>query len=152
LKADAQRHPRPFDYILFEDTSRLGNLRDALAFEKLMQHYGIKVCFVSEKLDSGDPTFHIMLAAYGMFSELYIPRLRAEVLSAQKGSTLDRFTAGRGPTVIARCLLKLIESEAEVIRRIFQLNADGYSMDEISLKLNVEKHSPQNSRSGKTVR
>jgi hypothetical protein len=46
----------------------------------------------------------------------------------------------------------LIESEAEVIRRIFQLYADGYNKDEIFLKLNVEKRSPQNSRSAKTAR
>jgi site-specific DNA recombinase len=166
LKTDAQKHPRPFDYILFGDVSRLSrNFSDVLAFAKLMRHYGIKVCFVSEKLDSSDPNFDLVLTMDGIVDEQYITRLGTKIKSAQKGQMIEAFTAGKRPlgypAVAPRATgraatkgtkLKVIEGEAEMIRRIFQLYADRYSMDEISLKLKVEKHSPQNYRSVQKAR
>jgi site-specific DNA recombinase len=170
LEADAQRHPRPFDYILFDDTSRLSrNLGDVLAFEKLMGHYGIKVCFVSQQLDSSDPNFMMLLSMYGIVDAQYITRLRHKVHSAQKGRVLDGFSAGRWPygyrsTIVANTdspksigraatkgtVLEVIESEAEVIRRIFQWFEDGDSMMSISRRLNIENiASPRNCHSGK---
>jgi len=67
LETAAQTRPRPFDYALFDDSSRLSrDLGDVLEFEKLMRHYGIKVCFASQQLDSSDPNFMTMLTVYGM--------------------------------------------------------------------------------------
>jgi site-specific DNA recombinase len=159
-----------FDYILFDDTSRLSrDLSDVLDFEKLMRHYGVKVCFVSQKLDSNDPNFMMLLSMYGIVDSQFIARLRAKVQAGQMGRVLAGFHVGsipygyRGVTVenldsgpaIGRAatkgtILEVIENEAEVIRRIFQLYADGHSMWAICVELNLEKvPSPRNVHSGK---
>jgi hypothetical protein len=90
------------------------------------------------------------------------------VFSAQKGRVLAGFSAGSWPYgyrpvivastdpdhAIGRAAtqgtkLEVVEREAEVIRRIFRLFADGYSMWNIAVKLNLEKvPSPRNARSG----
>jgi site-specific DNA recombinase len=169
LQAAAEKRPRLFDYVLFDDTSRLSrDLGDVLEFEKLMRHYGIKVCFVSQQLDSSDPNFLMLLSVHGIVDSQYITRLKAKVHEAQKGRTLKGFNAGswpygyRGVVVVSPdshaigrattegTWLEVIESEAEVIRRIFNLFSDGYSMWNVCVQLNLEKvPSPGNVRSGK---
>jgi site-specific DNA recombinase len=171
LEAAAQKRPRPFDYVLFDDVSRLSrNLGDVPEFVERMEHYGIKVRFVSQNLDSSDETFHLLLTMFGMvYEQQSAARLRSRIHSAQKGRMREAFTASKWPygysaTVVAsrdspdsigRALtketkLEINERDAEVVRRIFQLYADGHSMYQISLKLNVENiPSPQNSRSVK---
>jgi site-specific DNA recombinase len=156
--------------VLFDDTSRLSrNLADVLVFEELMRHYGIKVCFVSQKLDSAEENFGLLLTVHGMVDAQYVVRLAKKVHSAQKGRVLDGYNAGSwpygyrslvventgSPEAIGRAttkgtMLEVIDSEANVIRRIFHLFADGYSMFKVCVMLNVEKiPSPRNSRSGK---
>jgi site-specific DNA recombinase len=170
LEVAAQQRPRVFDYVLFDDTSRLSrDVEDVLQFEKLMRHFGIKVCFVSQKLDSDDPSFSMLLAVHAIVDQQYVTRLRHKVHSAQKGRVLAGFNAGScaygyrqvviespsSATAIGRAattgsMLEIVEVEAVIIRRIFQHFADGYSSWNIAVKLNLETvTSPRNSQSGK---
>jgi DNA invertase Pin-like site-specific DNA recombinase len=169
LEAAAQKRPRPFDYVLFDDTSRLSrDLAAVLEFEKLMRHFGIKIRFVSQQLDSNDPNFQMLLTMYGMVDSQYSARLATKVHSSQKGRVLAGFSAGSWPygyrsVIVASAnsahavgratsegtILEVVERDAEVIRRIFRLFTDGYSMWNIAVKLNLEKvPSPHNARSG----
>jgi DNA invertase Pin-like site-specific DNA recombinase len=57
LLADAKRRARPFDRILIDDTSRLArNLADALKMVETLKFYGVGVTFVSQGIDTLDPT------------------------------------------------------------------------------------------------
>jgi site-specific DNA recombinase len=172
LEAAAGKCPQLFDYVLFEDASRLSrDLSRVLEFLKLMAHYGIQVRFVSQNLDSGDENFQMFLTVFGMVEEQFGARLRSKIHSAQKGQMREAFTASKWPygysaTVVAspdspdsiggaltkETKLEINKRDAEVVRRIFQLSADGHNTYEISLKLNVEERSSQDSHSGKTAR
>lgn len=58
LLENAKRKPRPFDCLMCDDTSRLGrNLPDVLRVSDTFKHYGAFLYFVSQRLDSRDPTF-----------------------------------------------------------------------------------------------
>lgn len=75
LMADAKQKPRPFDYILIDDTSRLArNLEDSLRTAKQLDFYGVKVFFVSQGIDSGDKSSRTMLTMHGMIDEQFIQR------------------------------------------------------------------------------
>jgi site-specific DNA recombinase len=172
LEAAAQKQPRPFDYVLFDDISRLSrNSSNVMAFLKLMERYGIQVRFVSQNLDSSEENFHLFLTMFGMVDEQFVARLRSKIDSAEKGQMREGFTAGKWPygysaTVVAKTdspdsidraltqetKLEISESDAEAVCRIFKLYAGGHNMYEISLKLNVEERSSQDSHSGKTAR
>jgi site-specific DNA recombinase len=172
LEAAARNSPRLFDCVLFDEIWRLSrNFSNVVEFVKLMEHYGITVCFVSQNFDSNEENFHLLLVMFGMVEEQFVARLSSRIESAQKGQMGEAFNADRWPygysaTVVAttdspdsigRALtketkLEISESDAEAVCRIFKLYADGHNMYEISLKLNVEERSSQDSHSGKTAR
>src|SRR5579862_3852844 len=65
LLLDAKRNPRPFDCIVVDDTSRLArDLEDSLRTIKLLDFYGVKVSFVSQRLDSGEKSSRSLLTMY----------------------------------------------------------------------------------------
>ncbi|MBW4027791.1 MAG: recombinase family protein [Acidobacteria bacterium] len=148
LKRAADQYPAPFDYVLFDDTSRCArNVEEILGFVKLMKFRKIGVRFVSQKLDSIDPMFEMALQIYAMFDSQLVERIRAKVLSGQKGRVLAGFHVGSVPygyksvtifadnseilTGRARTLgskLARVEEQAEVVQRIFMLFVDGYSV------------------------
>jgi site-specific DNA recombinase len=158
LEAATEQHPRPFDYILFDDTSRLArDLGDVLQFHKMMQHHGIKLLFVSQRLDSADQSFPMLLSMHGMIDEQQIARIKHKVHSAQKGRVLAGYIAGSWPYgyravvednvefpgAIGRAAtkgtkLEVVEDQAIVVRRIFELFSEGHSLWRIAVRLNQE--------------
>jgi site-specific DNA recombinase len=88
LVAAAEKRPRPFDCVLLEDTSRLGrDYSDVIFFTTLMQRYGIKVCFVSQKMDSSNDTFLLLLlSTFSMIDQTYTRRPGAKVISGTEGT------------------------------------------------------------------
>jgi site-specific DNA recombinase len=87
LEVAGEQRPTLFDYVLFDDTSRLGrDQADVLTFVKMMAHYGIKVCFVSQELDSSNENFEVLLNTFSMIDALHNKRLRSKVFSGQKVS------------------------------------------------------------------
>lgn len=98
LETAAEQRPLPFDYILFDDTSRLGrDQADLLRFHKLVNDHGIKMFFVGQRLDSADPNFSKSLDVLAMIDEQYLRRLKYKVHSGQKGRVLARYVAGGWP-------------------------------------------------------
>ncbi len=171
LEAAAEQNPRSFDYVLVDDTSRVSrDQADILMFVKLLRHFHINVYFVSQKLDSTDQAFDMLLNFYSMMDAQYITKVSAKVWQAQKGRVLAGFIAGSwpygyrpvvvkntdDPDAIGRATtvgtkLTIEESEAKVIRRIFQMFADGHSMWGIGIALNLDKiPSPRSLQLGKT--
>lgn len=149
----------PFRYVLIDDTSRFGrNLGDVLKMADILKHRRIGLYFVSQKLDSRDSNFRLMLTVYGMADEQQIERLRAKVHAGQKGRVLQGFSSGSrcfgyrpviqanpdtpyttGRAGISGTKWEVIEEEASVIRRIFDLFGNGYSMWQIVCAFNQER-------------
>jgi DNA invertase Pin-like site-specific DNA recombinase len=158
MLAAAQRSPRPFDYLLVDDTSRLArDLLDVLILIQTLKDCGVEVYFVGQGLDSRDEqSFRMTLSMYGIFDEQHIARLRRRVRTALEGRFLEGYNAGSVPygyrsvavlnpdsRAIGRATssgskFEIIEDEAIIIRRIFEWLADGHSMFRIVRMLNAE--------------
>lgn len=171
LEKAAKKRPRPFDCILFDDTSRLGrDQADVLTFTKLMKFHNVKVCFVSQRLDSSDDNFPVLLNSFSMVDELYVSRQRVRVFNSQKERVMKGFHVGSvpygyravrienasNPAAVGQAAtlgtkLEIVKDQAEIVLRIFQLFVDGHAMYSISRQLNRQRiPSPQNIRAGST--
>ncbi len=158
LITEAKQKPRPFDYIVVDDTSRLArNLEDSLRIAKQLDFYGVRMFFVSQRLDSGDKSSRTMLTMHGMMDEQFIQGLADKVHRGQEGQVLKgRQAGGRcygyrnrpiedhtrlakyGRPAVIGVELEIEESEAAVIRRIFDMYASGAGLAQIAKTLNAE--------------
>jgi DNA invertase Pin-like site-specific DNA recombinase len=159
LLVEAKRKPRPFDCIVVDDTSRLArDLEDSLRTVKLLDFHGVKVSFVSQRLDSGDKSSRSLLTMYGMMDEQFIVGLADKVHRGQEGQVLKGLQAGgrcfgyrnvpiEDPTRIGKygrpsvlgVRLEVEETEAAIVRRIFDMYAaGGDGLARIAKKLNAE--------------
>jgi len=135
---------RPFDAVIFEDTSRLSRKQaDALNLCERFSFAGVRVCFVAQGIDSEDPTFQLMLMARGMIDQFSLSDTANRVRRGMVGN-LSRglHTGGRcygyridGPEGGRRMVLE--PGEAKVVRRIFEEYAAGDSLKTIAKRLNT---------------
>jgi site-specific DNA recombinase len=145
LLAAAESKPRPFDVLLIEDASRLSRKQaDVLNLCERFSFAGVKICFISQGIDSGDEKFKFLLLARGMMDQLFLDDTAKRVRRGLEG--LIR----RGLHTGGRCFgyrnrqdadgvrLEIYEPEAVIVRKIFGLYAEGYSLKAIAKKLNAE--------------
>jgi site-specific DNA recombinase len=165
-----EKEPKPFDYVLIDDTSRCSRKpQDVMDFIDIARHCKIGVRFVAQNLDTVNPQFDIMLHLHAMIDKQYVDRLSVKCFEGQMGRVLAGYHCGSEPygyrsvrVVDPASLhggrqsgtlgskLAIHEEEAEVVRRIFGLFADGESVLGITKALNRDKiPSPQNSRARK---
>jgi site-specific DNA recombinase len=161
LRDAARIKPRPFDVLLVEDASRLSrkqadvlNLCDELMFS------GVRICFISQGIDSQDGTFQLLLLSRGMIDQLALTDTAARVRRGLEG--LIR----RGLHTGGRCFgyrshkdeqqngmrLEIHGPEAEVVRRIFKMYADGLSLKAVTKRLNAERVSSPQPQAGRISR
>ena len=158
LIAAAKQTPRPFDVVLIDETSRLArNLADVLRIAKILEHHGVGLYFVSQRLDSRDSNFQMILTIFGMSDEQYSQRLSKKVHSGQMGRVLKGFSSGarcfgygseevendnagegRGRAQTLGTRQRIIDNEAVIIRRIWEAFADGRSMSAIARDLKAD--------------
>lgn len=153
----ASQKPRPFDAILVEDTSRFSRRNDLLDICDRLSFHGVKVCFVSQGIRSSDEKFRFLLAARGLVDMVFVEDTSRRVRRGMQGLARRGFhTGGRcfgyrkqlvedpaqfdeyGRPRVVGVRLALDPVEAETIRRIFRLYADGYSMKRIARLLNAD--------------
>jgi site-specific DNA recombinase len=145
LMAAAKSKPRPFDVLLIEDASRLSRKQaDVLNLCEELKFAEVKICFISQGIDSADEKFQLLLLARGMIDQLFLADTAKRVRRGLEG--LIR----RGLHTGGRCFgyrsrkdadgtrLKINESEAAIVRRIFTLYASGHSFKWIAKRLNAE--------------
>ncbi len=170
LSKALEQKPKPFDYVLIDDTSRCSRKpQDIMNFVELARYHDIGVRFVAQNLDTVNPQFDMMLQLHAMIDKQYIDRLSVKCFEGQKGRVLGGYHCGSeaygyrsvrivnpaspnggGQSGTLGSKLVKDEEEAEVVRRIFQLFTDGESMMGIAKALNRDKiPSPQNSRARK---
>jgi DNA invertase Pin-like site-specific DNA recombinase len=145
---DAAMSPaRPFDVILLDDSSRLArNTKDALSIFERLNFAGIRLIAVSQGIDSENEQAHVLVTVHGMVDSLYVKELAKKTHRGLEGLML------RGQHTGGRCFgydsvpvsgttgkqLIINESEAAVVRRIFEMSADGFSLKTIAKTLNQE--------------
>jgi site-specific DNA recombinase len=156
---DAALSPtRPFDVILLDDSSRLArNTKDALGIFERLNFAGIRLIAVSQGIDSENEQAHVLVTVHGMVDSLYVKELAKKTHRGLEGLML------RGQHTGGRCFgydsipvsgttgkqLVINESEAAVVRRIFEMSADGQSLKTIAKTLNRECLPPPRPRTGK---
>ena len=164
LLAAAKKKPRPFDFLLVTDTSRLGrNLEETLKTVKILVHYGVHVIGVTDGFDTRNPSWQQLLPLKGMMDESYLKALAESVHRGQDGRVRNGFNPGgrifgyrnvpvEDPTrkmkydrpAVLGVRLEIVSEQAVVVRRIFDAYASGMSMDAIAGMLNSERvPSPQ---------
>ena len=158
LLEDARKKPRPFDCIVIDDTSRLGrNLPDVLSISDKLKHCEVFLRFVSKRLDSRDPMFRSQHTLDGLMDEQFLTALAEKVHRGQEGRILHGFHPGGrcygyrnvpvedhsrrgkyGRAAIVGVRLEIVEEQAAVVRRIYEMYPIGYSLSGIAKKLNAE--------------
>jgi site-specific DNA recombinase len=156
---DAALSPmRPFDIILLDDSSRLArNTKDALTFFERLNFAGIRLIAVSQGIDSDNEQAHVLVTVHGMVDSLYVKELAKKTHRGLEGLMLrGQHTGGRCfgydsvpvPGTTGKHLV-INENEAVVVRRIFEMSADGQSLKTIAKTLNRECVLPPRPRAGK---
>jgi site-specific DNA recombinase len=149
---------RPFDVILLDDSSRLArNTKDALGIFERLNFAGIRLIAVSQGIDSENEQAHVLVTVHGMVDSLYVKELAKKTHRGLEGLMLrGQHTGGRcfgydsvpAPGTTGKQLV-INESEAAVVRRIFEMSADGQSLKTIAKTLNSESVPPPRPRAGK---
>jgi DNA invertase Pin-like site-specific DNA recombinase len=154
----AKGKPRPFDTLLVDDTSRLArDLADALRTLKILEFYGVTIVSVSQGIDSAQGNARPLLAMHGMMDEEYLAGLASKVHRGQEGRVLHGYTTGGrvygytnvpiedptrtgkyGRPAVSGVKLVIHAEQAAVVRRIFEMYANGMGLRAIAVQLNGE--------------
>src|SRR6185437_1861455 len=150
--AAALTKPASFDVILVDDTSRLSrNLAEAMHLKQQLEFAGIRLIAVSQGVDSADDQADVIWTVHGLVDSLFLKELAKKTHRGMEGLALrGMHTGGRCygyrsvPVEGGGAKLTIYEPEAVVVRRIFQMTADGMSLKRIAKTLNREGvRSPQ---------
>jgi site-specific DNA recombinase len=158
LLAAAQRKPRPFDRILIDDTSRLArNVAEALTMVATLKFHGVGVYFVSQGIDTLDKSARQLVTINGMMDEQYLVGLGDKVRRGQEGRVLKGLNPGGrcygyinvpiedpsrpgkyGRPAVSGVKLEINADQADVVRRIFRMYAEGHGLARVAKALNAE--------------
>ncbi len=152
------RSDRPFDVLLLDDTSRLyRNLGDSMKLIERLSFIGIRVVSVSQGIDTQNEQADVLMTVHSLVDSLYIKELAKKTHRGLEGCALKGLHAG------GRCFgydnvrevdsvrLRINEGEAAVVRRIFEMSAEGCSLKTIAKTLNQEHVPSPRPRSGQEV-
>ncbi len=156
LLAAVKSSPRPFDVLLVDDTSRLSrNQADVLRIHEQLAFACIRFVAISQGIDSKHEQADLMVGVHGIFDQLYVKELAKKTHRGLEGRALRGLhTGGRiyGYNSIEADGGKRLEvnpTEAVVVRRIFEMSAEGAALKTIAKTLNAEGVPPPRARKGK---
>jgi site-specific DNA recombinase len=155
----AQSQPSPFRMVLVEDKSRLArNPRDVLDIVDALALHGVHVYFINQLLDSRDDHTRMILMLPEMVKEQYIAGLSEKVRRGQMGRVISGLTPGgrcfgyrsvpveatpsddaKGRGEVLGTRLEIVDTEAETVRRIYEMFASGVAVPEMVKTLNAEQ-------------
>ena len=130
------------DAILVKDLSRLGRHKTQTAmFIDYLREHDVRVLSVTENIDTGNEDDELMVGFKGIFNDLYCrdisKKIRAGYKQKQRGGIVlippmgyfkDKNTGE----------VRIVEEQAEIIRRIFRLYLSGFGIKAIAKQLNAE--------------
>jgi site-specific DNA recombinase len=151
-----RRVPRQFDVVLVDDTSRLA--RDLVQMKLLsreLEFLGLRMVSVSQGIDTGQEQSQVLITVHGLVDELYTKELAKKTHRGLEGAVLRGHHAGgrcfgyRNEVTATGVHLRIDEREAAVVRRIFEMCANGASIKRIARTLNNEHVPPPRPRPGR---
>ena len=168
LLAATELRPLPFDVILVDDTSRLSrNLGEIVRFTENMKFVGIRVVAVAQGVDTENEQADVLWTVHGLVDSYFLREVAQKTKRGLIGCVESGLhTGGRcfgyenvpvEDGVVRRAgdsrpvRLAVNKAEAEVVRRIFQMAADGTSLKGITKALNAEGIAPPRRREGRTI-
>jgi site-specific DNA recombinase len=138
---------RPFNTILVDDTSRLSrNQAEAMTVIEKLKFEGLRIIFISQGIDTSSEQSDVQMTVHGLVDSLYVKELAKKTHRGLESCAINGLhTGGRcyGYTSVAvgdRESKRLVinDSEAAVVRRIFEMFASGVSLKKIAKTLNSE--------------
>ena len=161
----ADSKPRPFDYILIDDTSRLSREQvEQASIIRDLAESGVYIYFVSDGIDTKDETAqNIILPIHGIKDSLYLRDLAKKTHRGMAGQVLNGYNSGGrtygyhyetvpDPTGVIDKKTRQVKSlgtsisidpaQAKTVRMIFSMYADGYGLKSICQTLNEQEIDP----------
>ena len=156
LLAAARSVPRLFDVILVDDTSRLSrNVGNAARIREELAFLGVRIVAVSQGIDSQDEQAEVLFGVHALVDTIYIKELGKKTHRGLEGLALRGLHTGGNcfgycsVRIKEGVKLEVNEDEAAVVRRIFEMAADGRSLKTIAKTLTSEAISPPRRRADK---
>ena len=153
----AKKVPVPFDAVLLPHLSTGPNTADALKTVEIFKFNNVAVISISQGIDSRESGARQRLTLNAMMDEEYNIGVADKVHRGQEGRVLRGLVSGgrcygyrnvpiEDPTRIAKygrptvtgVRAVIVEEQANVVRRIFQMCADGMSLTKVTKTLNAE--------------
>jgi site-specific DNA recombinase len=143
LVATALAANPPFAVILVDDLSRLSrDLVETLKLYRRLKRHGIELVAVADGIQTSHQMAKLQITIKGLVNELYLDDLRDKTHRGLTGQALKGMSAGgrlfgyRTSRADGGAAWVVFEPEAEIVRRIFRMYADGLSMKTIAVRLN----------------
>ena len=145
---------RQFDVILVDDTSRISrNLSDAVQLFERLKFAGVRVIAVSQGIDTHSEQADVLVTVHGLVDSLYVKELAKKTHRGLEGVLLRGLHAGgrcygyrNVPAEGGGVKLVIHPEEAAMVKRVFELSANGLSLKSIAAELNREKLPPPRPR------
>jgi site-specific DNA recombinase len=147
---------RDFDVLVIDDTSRLS--RNQLEFMDTvakLSWLGIRVVFPSQGIDTSSEQADVQITVHGLMDSMYVKELAKKTHRGLESRALQGLHTGgvcygyitvkEGDSGAKRLVIN--ESEARIVRRIFDLFANGLSLQKVAQTLNSELVPPPRSNS-----
>jgi site-specific DNA recombinase len=167
LMAAAQT--KAFDVVLIDDSSRLSRrIIDTLKLTEQLKFNGVRLILISQGIDSESEQSEVLLATHGIVDSLYIKELAKKTHRGLEGKALSKLhTGGKcfgyrsvpiedptrkdnyGRPLVSGARLAVEPTEADIVRRIFEMYANGLSIKAVTKQLNAEKILSPLSRQGR---
>lgn len=147
LKAAYSKTPT-FDVILVDDTSRLSrSTEDVLRTYRQLKFKGLQLIAVSQNIDSLQDQAETLITVHGLIDSTYVRELAKKTHRGVESAVLRGFHVGGNcfgyravpEGGIGSKRLVVDEFQAAIVKRIFKMSADGYSLKGIAKKLNGEQ-------------
>lgn len=133
---------KAIDAIIVKDLSRLGRHRTQTAmFIDYLREHDVRVLSVTENIDTSNEDDDLMIGFKGIFNDMYArdisKKIRAGYKQKQKNGIVITVPLGYFKDKNTNEIL-IVEEEAEIFRKIFDLYLSGYGLKAIAKKLNDE--------------
>lgn len=115
------------------------NAAQALEYKGVLQDYGIELVSTAEQIKD-DANGKLLYGIMATINQYYIDNLSNEVLKGLKENALKSYYNGGKPCLGYKIVDKkyvIEESEAVIVKKIFQMAADGYGYNTIIKELNA---------------
>ena len=133
---------KAIEAIIVKDLSRLGRHRTQTAmFIDYLREHDVRVLSVTENIDTSNEDDDLMIGFKGIFNDMYArdisKKIRAGYKQKQKNGIVITVPLGYFKDK-NRNEIVIVEEEAEIVRKIFDLYLSGYGLKAIAKKLNDE--------------